>query len=97
MLAGEEANEGGGEAYGAGMGVDVVATYLRTGRRKKINKIKAHLSPKEKTSWSRHLIQGKRQKNQKRSANFEKKGFRSCLRIGKVLAPLAPVTRDGSL
>lgn len=31
MLAGEEANEGGGEAYGAGMGVDVVATYLRTG------------------------------------------------------------------
>ena len=31
-----------------------VATYLTTGRRKQINKIKSHSSPKEKTSGSRH-------------------------------------------
>ena len=37
------------------------------------------------------------EKPKERSANFEKKGFRSYLCIGKVLAPHAPVTKNDIL
>ena len=50
-----------------------VATYLTTGRRKKI--IGVFLSSKKKTSGSRHqhLFKENVRKTKKRSANFEKK------------------------
>ena len=53
-------------------------------------------SPREKNAWSLHqrLFEGNvKKKNQKEVWEFWKEGFRSCLHIGKVLAPHAPVTR----
>jgi len=55
--------------------------------------------PKRKTRGSCHqyLFEENIRKPKKRSANIEKEGFESCLRMGKVLAPHAPLIRDDSL
>jgi len=52
----------------------VVATYLTTGRRRKIK----DASSKKENEWGRHqrLLEKNVRKTKKRSANFEKKGSR---------------------
>ena len=68
-------------------------------RTMKGNKTKARSSPMEKTSESRHqrLFEENVRKIKKRSTNLKRRVRELFLRTGKVSAPHASVTRDGSL
>ena len=73
-----------------------IATYPLVGGR---GEIKVRLPKKRKTCESRHqrLFEENVRKTKSKVCEYWRVGFRSCLHIGKVLAPHVPVTRDDNL